>query len=840
MRARVEPSGVRARGAPARTPRELARRLAPQVRRLRDALAAVTGDPLAGQLAGLQEPGQDAAQVADGCAQAIAFGLIAARLEARGPGLVRAQIAAVLPWASPALRPLLACVAGPDLDPRVAAIADEIADALGRADEVALGAGEDPLVGFYELFLAAYDPRLRGRRGVYYTPVPVVDYLVRSVDALLRERLDVAGGLAGAAQALILDPALGTGAFLLGILGHVRAGLVAAGQADAWRERVVRGELPRLRGFELLAAPHAVAHLAIGAALARGGAAPAAELLRVTRADALEAAPDLLSGDAAPLAVVLGNPPYSGHSSNRGAWIRGLMRAYSADVPELARPGQAKWLQDDYVKFIRLAQWLVERSGRGIVAYVTSHAWLTNPTFRGMRRSLLASFDEVWALDLHGGSLRKERAPDGGRDENVFEIQQGVAIALLVRRSGRAEGRAPVVRHAELWGTRADKLAVLAAGDVRSTAWQRVEASAPDYLFAPQPAPALQGEYAALWSLAQIFGGAGDPAPGILTTQDALAISWGPEEAIEKVERLLATRTEAEARGLWRLCAQGQWSYARAKRELADGAWRGRVAPILYRPFDLRYTVYDRNVAVHRRERVSSHLLGGANLALLTTRQTKDDWGALCTTHLAAHKSVSRFDVTFVLPLWRFEGEAGGPRPCLAPGFVAALPGAPGPEEVFAYIYALLHAKGYRRRYAELLRGGFARVPATGQAELFAALRGLGARLIALHARGARPEGELPGLPGPGAIARAPTRDEAGRVWINHRQRFEGVAREAWEFTIGGHRPAVKWLADRRGRTLTEVDQRAYARMIAALRETAAIMGRVDAAIEAQGGWPIR
>lgn len=834
------PSRARARvAAGARTPRELARRLAPQVRGLRDALAEATGAPMSG----LRGPEGDAAQIFDGCAQAIAFGLVAARLGG-GPDFGRISAASVRSLASPELRPLLEWVAGPDVDPRVAALADEIAATLGRADDAALGAGDDPLVGFYEVFLAAYDPGLRGRRGVYYTPRSVVDYVVRSVDALLADRLGVAGGLAAGPGVRIVDPSVGTGAFLLGILGHVRARLVAAGQADAWRERVARGELPPLCGFELLPAPHAVTHLAIGAALARAGAAPSAELLRVARADALGAVPEILagSGEGPAITVVLGNPPYSGHSSNQGAWIRGLMRAYSEGVPELARPGQAKWLQDDYVKFIRLAQWLVERSGRGIVAYVTSHAWLTNPTFRGMRRALLSSFDEVWALDLHGGSLRKERAPDGARDENVFEIQQGVAIALLVRRSDRAEGRAPVVRHAELWGTRADKLAVLAASDVRSTGWQRVEASAPDYLFAPQPSPALQGEYAGMWSLADIFGGAGDPAPGVLTTQDALAISWGPEEAVEKVERLLATRTEAEARALWRLCAQGQWSYARAKRELADGAWRGRVEPILYRPFDLRYTVYDRNVAVHRRERVSSHLLGGANLALLTTRQTKDDWGALCTTHLAAHKSASRFDITFVLPLWRREGEAGAPRPCLAPVFVAALPGAPGPEEVFAYIYALLHAPSYRRRYAELLRGGFARVPTTGQAELFAALRGLGARLVALHARGARPEGELPGFPvaGPGAALRAPARDEAGRVWINHAQRFEGVAREAWEFTIGGYRPAVKWLADRRGRTLTEVDQRAYARMIAALRETAAIMARVDAAIEAQGGWPIR
>ena len=286
-----------------------------------------------------------------------------------------------------------------------------------------------------------------------------------------------------------------------------------------------------------------------------------------------------------PVMVVLGNPPYSGHSANRGKWITGLLDRYKRDFPELKKPAQAKWLSDDYVKFIRFAQWRIERTGEGVLGFVTNHAYLDNPTFRGMRRSLLETFDEIYLLDLHGNSKKKERAPDGGKDENVFDIQQGVVIGLFVKRADATGGLAQVF-HAALWGERevsADggKYGWLVANDIGSTDWTKLSPKPPLHLFT-QRDEALIEEYEAAWSIPFIFSPYGPPAPGIVTTHDQFAISWTPEEAISKVERLLATRSEDEARDSWRLCSQDQWQYDRAKQRSALSSFP-RVREILNR-----------------------------------------------------------------------------------------------------------------------------------------------------------------------------------------------------------------------------------------------------------------
>ena len=250
--------------------------------------------------------------------------------------------------------------------------------------------------------------------------------------------------------------------------------------------------------------------------------------------------------------VVLGNPPYSGHSANKGKWIRGLIESYKAGFPELKKPAQAKWLSDDYVKFIRFAQWRIERTGEGVLGFVTNHSYLDNPTFRGMRKSLMDTFDEIYLLDLHGNSKKKEQPPDGGRDENVFDIQQGVAIGLFVKQSDGNNGTARVF-HADLWGERETgqndgKYGWLAANQISTTAWKELSPRQPQFLFIPRD-EALADEYEVAWSVPDIFSPNGDPAPGIVTTHDQFAISWNSEEAALKVERLLATASEEEDSG---------------------------------------------------------------------------------------------------------------------------------------------------------------------------------------------------------------------------------------------------------------------------------------------------
>lgn len=844
-------------------------------------------------------------QFADMYAQTLCYGLFAARCNAPAQGFTRQKAASALPKTNPFLRKLFNTIAGPDLDERIAWAVDQLAELLARADMAAILAEfgkrtrrEDPVVHFYETFLAAYDPKMREARGVYYTPEPVVGYIVRSVDALLRRDFGMKDGLAHAKKIKlkrpkaqgkgeetydthrlqILDPATGTGTFLYAVIAKIREQF--DGNAGAWPGYVAEHLLPRLFGFELLMAPYAVAHMKLGLELEQSGYDFSSdERLGVFLTNSLEEAHELsglplftqwLAEESraaanvkrdAPVMVVLGNPPYSGHSVNKGEWIEDLMTEYKQS-PELKKPAQAKWLSDDYVKFIRFAQWRIEQTGHGILAFVTNHGYLDNPTFMDMRRSLLRGFDEVYLLDLHGNSKKKEKTPDGGKDENVFDIQQGVAIGLFVRRESQERDTAHLARvfHADLYGLREEKYAVLDADDLRSTKWAQVTPAAPAYLFIVQDADRLQ-EYEAGWSLRTVFAPNGDPAPGIVTTHDEFAISWSAEEAAQKVERLLATSTEAEARELFALCSQDQWRYSRAKQELADGKWREKVVPILYRPFDVRWTVYDRNVAVHRRERASDHFLARKNLGLALMRQVAADQHfshAMVIENISDNRAMfSSRGVMAVSPLWLYTSDQPAdlldtaPREKtanLAPEFVAALGKVightPTPEDTLAWIYAVLYAPSYRSRYADFLKRDFPRIPLPPSRDLFEQLVAAGRELIALHTMGKTlPRITRFDVAGSNEVVKVrwvPGSDGKGRVYINDAQCFDAVPQGVWDTHIGGYRVAEKWLKDRKGRQLSYDDLTHYQSVIAALARTLELQADIDAVIEQTGGWPLQ
>lgn len=908
---------------PRTTAKELAIRMAALARTIREeVLRALEDRPPSASLIQEMEALRSALvrdlsapQFSDMFAQTICYGLFAARCGApAGAPFSRQSAVRSIPKTSPLLARFFDPIAGPELPLQAARAVDELALLLGQAPMEAIlkdfrerTGGEDPVLHFYEVFLAEYDPEARQARGVYYTPEPVVSYLVRSVDHLLKTDFALSHGLAdsakvslpGAASAIhkvsILDPATGTGTFLHRVIDHIR-GAVAAND-DTWPAYVSAHLLPRLFGFELLLAPYAIAHWKLGLALSGAPFEPqGAERLNVYLMNTLEESRQSvgigslsrrLSEEAgsvshfnqgSPVLVVLGNPPYAGRSENRGAWIRGLLAAYKEGCPELLKPAQSKWLSDDYVKFIRYAQWRIERAGSGILAFVTNHGYLDNPTFRGMRRSLTATFDDLYILDLHGNAKKERRAPDGRADQNVFDIQQGVAIGIFVKKEGSGGERRGVVRRADLWGDRDAKYRWLLENDVRSTAWTRLDPRPPTHLFAPEDR-ALLPEYEQGWPIPAIFSPGGDAAPGILTTQDELAISWTAEEAIQKVDRLLATSTEDEARRIFQLCTQDQWRYGQAKRALRSGSFRERVTRVLYRPFDLRWTVFDRHVAVHLRRRVMAHMLAGENLGLITSRLTKgEDF-----RHVQVTRSISEVicmspktsNNGFLFPLYLYEldrsadlfgprGDRRAPRRAnLSESFVRDLSARVGlmwvpdgrgdgkstfgPEDVLAYLYAILHSRGYRERYADLLRVNFPRIPLTRDAALFAELCARGHELIAIHLL----EAELPFITrypviGDDRVERLryvePRGGSEGQVWINETQYFEGVPPEVWAFEVGGYQVCRKWLKDRRAakRRLNTDDKVHYQRIVSALSRTLGLMNEIDDAVNARSGWPLR
>jgi len=861
------------------TPRDLAVHLAKLAHMVRDlTVSALSREPESGSLHAQLEafrqnllPELTPEQFADMYSQTIAYGLFAARCaDPSGSQFTRRNAAYLLPRTNPFLRNLFNEIAGPNLDDRIAWLVDDLAQLLSRADMEAVlhdfgkrKATEDPVVHFYETFLKEYDPMVREMRGVYYTPAPVVSYIVRSIDHLLKNTFKKPEGLADT-QTLILDPAVGTATFPYMIIEEIRQSLVTKGQQGAWNQYVTDKLLPRIFGFELLMAPYAVAHLKLGLQLQETGYTFQSDQRlgiyltntldeAVKRADTMFAQWITQEANSAaeikkerPIMVVLGNPPYSGHSANKGDWARQLVERYKTVDGHALGEKNPKWLQDDYVKFIAFGQWRIERTGQGVLGFITNHSYLDNPTFRGMRQSLINSFSDIYILNLHGNSKRKEKAPDGGKDENVFDIKQGVAIALFVKRP-EATGSARV-HYADLWGLRESKYSYLAESSVASTEWVTVEPNG--------------------WKVTDIFP---KNSVGIVTARDSLTIHWTREQ-VSEVVRGFAQLSVEEARATYGLGEDANdWRVEAAQKDLRDsGPSREGIVPILYRPFDVRYTYYTgRSRGFHCRPRleVMRHMLEGKNLALHVCRQvvSKSWQHAFVTDSLTDDSYVSNVtrERGYTVPLYLYP-EPGEMRfdtfvrrANLDPTFISRISVVTslkftdegqgnlkktfGPEDVFYYIYAILHAPSYRQRYGEHLKRDFPRIPLTRDLSLLRELVSKGGELVSLHLMKSGTLADFVTtypIPGSNEVARVNYVESDRRVHINPTQYFEGVPPDVWAFHIGGYRVAEKWLKDRKGRTLTYDDIGHYQRIIVAIAETIRLMKEIDEVIEQRGGWP--
>ena len=495
------------------------------------------------------------------------------------------------------------------------------------------------------------------------------------------------------------------------------------------------------------------------------------------------------------------------------------------------------------------AEWKIAQAGQGVVGMITNHSYLDNPTFRGMRWHLMRTFDEIYVLDLHGNSLKKERCPDGSPDENVFDIRQGVAIAFFVKwREKKQQGSARVC-HAELWGRREEKYAWLRAHSFDTTSWQEVKPSADFYLFLPCDDKATD-RYKRFVSVQEIFPIHG---VGIITRKDKLTIRWSEEEIWTTV--LNFSRLDPElARTAYNLGEDTtNWKVAWAQRDIrSTGPRRRNVVPILYRPFDIRYTYYTgRSNGFHSRpcREVMRHMLVGENVSLITPKQHKDEFGAFIAESIGAHKTVAAYDINYYFPLYLYpeterddlfsKHEPSERQPNLNTELVRKLAEAygeePSPEDVFHYVYAVLYAPSYREKYAEFLRIDFPRIPFTSNYELFRKMAELGRRLVDLHLLRspeldppiARFQGEGDGKvqTGKKGLRYDP---EGERVYINETQYFEGVPPEVWEYQIGGYQVCHKWLKDRKGRRLSLAEIRTYCRVITALAKTIDIQQAID------------
>jgi predicted helicase len=838
---------------------------------------------------------------ADVYAQTIAYGLFAARLyDTRPDTFSRQKAAELIPKSNPFLRKLFGYIAGPDIDDRIKWIVDDLADIFLYCNvrEILKDYGkttqtEDPIIHFYETFLSIYDPKLRKTRGVWYTPKPAVEFIIRAVDDILQTEFQLPKGLADSEKIKIkvsqegkkiekethrlqiLDPAAGTGAFLAEVIKKIHQKF--QGQQGLWSGYVEKHLLPRLNGFEILMASYAIAHLQLDLLLSETSYKPAGnQRLRIYLTNSLEEShPDTgtlfaawLSAEAneanfikrdTPIMCVIGNPPYSGESANKNPWIMQLMEDYKKEPggKQKLKERNPKWLNDDYVKFLRYAQYFIEKNGEGVVAFINPHGFLDNPTFRGMRWRLLKTYDKIYILDLHGNSKKQETAPDGSPDENIFDIMQGVSINLFIKTGKKKSNELAKVFHYDVYGKRAAKYRFLSQNSLYTIPYQELSLEAPYYYFVNKNFEAKK-QYEKGFSIAELFPLS---SVGIVTARDSFVIQFSKEQVRNVIETFLSLDKE-DARSKFKLGKDVRdWKVDYAKKDLKNNyPNKGIFAGILYRPFDQRYTFYtgnSRGFHCYPRAEVMQHMLAGENVALALCKQFKtgDNY---CHVFIAnriiesCYVSNKTSEITSIFPLYLYpetndfytlEGKENR-KPNLNPEIIRKIaenlglvftPEKEAQENTFApidvldYVYAVLHSPSYRQKYKTFLKIDFPRVPYPKNKSVFGRLAELGGQLRQIHLLESplveRLITEYP-IEGDNKIERP--RYQEGKVFINPTQYFDKVPQEVCEFYIGSYQPAQKWLKDRKDCKLEFEDILHYQKIIVALTQTVRLMQEID------------
>ncbi|MBM4341372.1 MAG: DNA methyltransferase [Deltaproteobacteria bacterium] len=823
-------------------------------------------------------------EFADLYSQTITYGLFAARTRSED-GFNRKLAYDNIPRTIGILRDVFRFISLEDIPQQMEWIIDDISEVLAVTDVKKIlheyfheGKGKDPIVHFYETFLAEYDPKAREKRGVYYTPEPVVSHIVRSLHNILKDYFNRKEGFASD-SVTVLDPAAGTLTFLAEASKTAVEEFVSkygeGGKEDFIKEHILKD----FYAFELMMAPYAVGHLKMSFLLEELGYKLRKDdrfkLYLTNTLEMEELAQTELPGMVSlseeshsagkvkkeqPILVILGNPPYSGISANKGNWIDDLLKKgykrrdgskddgyYRVDGKSL---GEKKlWLQDDYVKFIRFSQWKIDQAGEGVLGFITNHSYLDNPTFRGMRQSLSKSFNEIYILDLHGNSLKKEKCPDGSKDENVFDIQQGVSIALFIKcRSELVEGKKAKrkgckIFHSEIWGLREKKNDWLLQNDKKTVKWKKLNPTRPYYFLIPREEKGKE-VYEKYCGITDIFS---INVTGIVTARDHFVIDIDkgvlkrrigmfrnlsmPDEIIQQTFKLKDTRG---------------WKFIKARKELAkDQNWDEYFTRVLYRPFDIRHIYYTQQMVDWPRPEVMPHMME-ENLGLILPKrvETKIPWShILCTNEIAEHVTVSLKTIDYVFPLFLYANKEKEDlfnhnktikrRPNIKTNIFKTLTSVykiePTPEVIFNYIYAILYSEMYRRKYAEFLKTDFPRVPFTKKFKPFGRMVEYGKRLVDLHLlKSNELDQPIAKYQGKGNNKVERVKYEQNKVCINNDQYFVGVSPDIWQYQIGGYQVCDKWLKDRKGRALSLDEIRHYCQVVTAIQKTIEIQRKID------------
>lgn len=824
---------------------------------------------------------------ADIYAQTIAYGMFAARLhDTTLDDFSRQEAAELIPKSNPFLRKLFQYIAGYDLDDRIKWIVDALAD-IFRATNVAellkdFGKStqqNDPIIHFYETFLSEYDPALRKSRGVWYTPAPVVNFIVRAVDDILKTEFGLSQGLADTTKTKIkvdlqgkkvekevhkvqiLDPATGTGTFLAEVVKQIYKQF--EGQQGIWNNYVEEHLIPRLNGFEILMASYAMAHLKLDLLLHETGfKATKDQRFKIYLTNSLEEHhPDTgtlfanwLSTEAneanhikrdTPVMCVIGNPPYSVSSSNKGNWIQNLIVDYKKDLNE-----KKINLDDDYIKFIRYGEYIINKNGEGVLAYISNNSFIDGLTHRQMRKQLLETFDKIIIIDLHGNSKKQEKSPAGCKDENVFDIMQGVSINIFIKNNKKQKNEFANVVHTDLFGERETKYSTLLNNSLLNLGLLKIETQKPYFFFVPKDF-SEEVNYNKGFALDDLFL---NNNTGIQTKRDNLVYQFSKLD-LENVISDFRKLTIEEIRHKYSLSEDGRdWTIEWAINDVLKG--NGKFTNVHYHPFDNRITYFtgkSKGFMAYPRSPLMNSMLYD-NIALLAIRNSRRSNvnNYFITNKIVDKDGISPLDNCKFFPLYLYQESSNqhsidfnssknlnikidlaneiGMRINLKFS-VEGLSGNGNftPHDLIDFIYATLHSNDYRAKYNEFLKIDFPKIPYPKDQETFWKFVKLGNELRQIHLlESPIVEKRITTYPQAGTNTVDKPRFENGKVWINDEQYFEGVPLVAWEFYIGGYQPAQKWLKDRKGRQLTFEEILHYQKIIVALNETDRIMKEID------------
>jgi len=835
---------------------------------------------------------------ADLYAQTIAYGLFAARYNDETPNnFSRQEAAANIPATNPFLQKFFREVAGYETEGRITWVLDNFANLFNYCDVHSLmdqygkttAMNHDPVIHFYETFLGEYDPKLRKSRGVYYTPQPVVSFIVNAVDQILQEEFNLPEGLADTSEIevevetgqhlterkgqrlvkttkskrifrkiQVLDPATGTGTFLNEVIKLTHSKF--KGQEGAWPSFVENELLNSIYGFELLMAAYAMAHMKLGITLTETNYKPVPDrrlgiyltnslepgeegeeipnLFGMARALTEEAIGANEVKNNVPVMVVVGNPPYSVSSSNMGKWIRDLIKPYKEGLDE-----KKINLDDDYIKFIRLAESMIERNGQGIVAMITNNSYLDGIAHRVMRSHLLDTFDKLYVLNLHGNSKKRETAPDGSKDENVFDIQQGVSILLGVKKTISKIGQGEVM-YFDLYGTRSHKYEWLQTHKL-SEDFEKVNLVFPKNIFSSEDYN-LDNPYFDGVAIDELFINKGS---GVETQKDKMSIFFNDEDA-KKVLHDLSTLDKDTLINRYDLKEGRDWSVAGAKSDVSNNPVQ--IIDYNYKPFDIRRAIWtgtNGGIMAYPRASINKSLATHDNIGLVLMRKSVNtsQFSCVLVAKGVIDKNFWGFQ-SYIFPLYVYEDAMLDSanylkRLNLNTEGVATLLGeslefepspsnngvAVGPQEVFDYIYAVLHSIAFRKKYNQFLKDDFPRIPTPKSAQSFKALSEIGAGLRKLHLPSLSTlDKHITTYPVQGDNIVHKINHISDKVWINDTQYFGGISGSIWKYYVGGYQPAQKWLKERKNRELTHQDITHYQKIIAALHKTIELQEKLD------------